>query len=50
VKVRGPAFIEEHRTGLRIRIRPEVVWSWGINPGADGGFHGVQRRNVDQTR
>ncbi len=31
VKVRGAAAIEEGTGGLRIRITPEVIWSWGIN-------------------
>ena len=46
VKVRGPATIEERRGGLRIRISPEVIWSWGVNEGAESRFRGVERRNV----
>lgn len=46
VKVRGAATLEEHSSGLRIRIVPEVVWSWGINEGAQTRFRGVERRDV----
>lgn len=46
VKVRGSATIEEHRSGLKIRIVPQVIWSWGPASGADHGFRGVQRREV----
>jgi pyridoxamine 5'-phosphate oxidase family protein len=46
VKVRGSASIEEHSGGLRIRIVPEVIWSWGINVGAESRFMGVERRDV----
>ena len=33
VKVRGPATLEDDGGHPRIRIRPHVVWSWGINTG-----------------
>ncbi len=46
VKVRGAATIDEHAGGLRIRITPEVIWSWGINQGAETRFRGVERREV----
>jgi pyridoxamine 5'-phosphate oxidase family protein len=46
VKVRGPATIEEHAGGLRIRLVPEVIWSWGINADGEKRFHGVERRDV----
>jgi pyridoxamine 5'-phosphate oxidase family protein len=49
VKVRGVAVIEEHGGGLRIRLTPEVVWSWGINVGAEPRFRGVERRDVGPT-
>ena len=42
VKVRGSASIEEHRSGLKIRIVPQVVWSWGLDPETVG----VHRRDV----
>jgi len=47
IKVRGSATVEEHGTGLRIRIRPEVVWSWHLNVDADKHFLGVERRTVE---
>lgn len=49
VKVRGAASIEEGRGGLRIRIVPEVVWTWGLNEGAEARFRGVERREVSST-
>jgi pyridoxamine 5'-phosphate oxidase family protein len=46
VKVRGSAALEEHNGRLQIRITPEVIWSWGLNPEGESRFRGVQRRNV----
>jgi len=47
VKVRGAAALEEHNELLRIRITPEVIWSWGINTdGAEKRFRNVERRDV----
>ncbi|MBK9740828.1 MAG: PPOX class F420-dependent oxidoreductase [Actinobacteria bacterium] len=46
IKVRGAAAIEEHASGLRIRIRPEVIWSWGLNADGEKRFLGVERREV----
>ena len=46
VKVRGSAVLEESSSGARIRIVPEVIWSWGINTDAEKRFLGVERRNV----
>ncbi len=46
VKVRGSATLEEGRGGLRIRIVPETVWSWGVNQGAETRFKGIERRDV----
>jgi pyridoxamine 5'-phosphate oxidase family protein len=47
VKVRGSTQIESHEgDGLRIRIRPEVIWSWGINADAEKRFSSVERRTV----
>jgi pyridoxamine 5'-phosphate oxidase family protein len=46
VKVRGPATLEGDQGRLRIRIRPQVVWSWGINSGAEKRFAAVERRTV----
>lgn len=44
VKVRGSAAIEQHSGGLRIRITPEVIWTWGLDPDATGPQ--VDRRTV----
>jgi pyridoxamine 5'-phosphate oxidase family protein len=46
VKVRGAATVEEHEGRLRIRIVPEVVWSWGVNPDAEKRFASIERRTV----
>ncbi len=47
VKVRGNAVIEQHEGGLRIRIRPDTIWSWGINEGAPTYFAGrIEKRQV----
>jgi len=46
VKVRGSARLEEAAGGMRIRIVPEVVWSWGLNSDAEKRFLGVERRDV----
>ncbi len=49
VKVRGAAAIEEARGGLRIRITPEVIWSWHLNVDAEKHFHGVEKRSVTRA-
>ena len=49
VKVRGAAAVEEASRGLRIRITPEVIWSWGINAAGEKRFLGVERREVSGT-
>jgi pyridoxamine 5'-phosphate oxidase family protein len=46
VKVRGPATLEDDGGRPRIRIRPQVVWSWGINTGAEKRFASIERRIV----
>ena len=46
VKVRGTATMEDHDGGLRIRIQPEVIWSWGINTGTEKRFASIERRTV----
>jgi pyridoxamine 5'-phosphate oxidase family protein len=46
VKVRGPATLEERGGSMRIRITPEVIWSWGINPDAEKRFASIERRKV----
>jgi pyridoxamine 5'-phosphate oxidase family protein len=47
IKVRGPAVIENDDGQPRIRIRPETVWSWGINEGAPKRFASIERRRVE---
>jgi pyridoxamine 5'-phosphate oxidase family protein len=47
VKVRGSAVIEDDDGKPRIRIKPETVWSWGINEGAPKHFASIERRRVD---
>jgi pyridoxamine 5'-phosphate oxidase family protein len=46
VKVRGSAVLEEHGGSMRIRITPEVIWSWGLNPDAEKRFASIERRTV----
>lgn len=48
VKVRGAAEATTDDQGRHvIRITPEVVWSWGINPDAPKHFAGmIERRTV----
>jgi pyridoxamine 5'-phosphate oxidase family protein len=47
VKVRGTVALEDPGDGrTRIRITPEVVWSWGINEGAEKRFASIERRDV----
>jgi pyridoxamine 5'-phosphate oxidase family protein len=46
VKVRGDAVLEDDGGRPRIRIRPRVVLSWGINTGADKRFASFERRTV----
>jgi pyridoxamine 5'-phosphate oxidase family protein len=46
ITVRGPATLEEHSRGLRIRIVPETIWSWNLNLDAEKHFLGVERREV----
>ncbi len=47
VKLRDSAALEDEGGGLRIRIVPEVIWSWGIDPDAEKHFASVARRAVD---
>ena len=46
VKVRGTATIESTDEGTKIRIRPTVIWSWGINVGAEKRFASIEKRQV----
>jgi pyridoxamine 5'-phosphate oxidase family protein len=46
VKVRGSATIEESGGSLRIRITPEVIWTWGLGTEGEKRFRGIERRDV----
>lgn len=49
VKIRGTATLEDAAGGMRIRIAPEVIWSWGINTDAEKRFMSIERREVAAT-
>jgi pyridoxamine 5'-phosphate oxidase family protein len=44
VKVTGSARIEGEGRGATIRIRPETIWSWGLNEGAETTFGPIEKR------
>jgi len=44
VKVRGAATLEEVTGGMRIRIVPEVIWSWHLKQDAEKRFLSVEKR------
>ena len=46
IKVRGRAVIEDDNGRLRIRITPEVIWSWGLNADQEKRFASIERRTV----
>ncbi|HEY5249658.1 MAG TPA: PPOX class F420-dependent oxidoreductase [Dermatophilaceae bacterium] len=46
VKVRGTTTLEDHDGAMRIRITPEVIWSWGINSDREKRFASIERRTV----
>lgn len=46
IKVRGAASIEDGPGGLRIRIVPATIWSWGLNEGGESRFRSIERRDV----
>jgi pyridoxamine 5'-phosphate oxidase family protein len=46
IKVRGHASLEDDNGRLRIRISPEVIWSWGINADQEKRFASIERRTV----
>lgn len=46
VKVRGSAALEDDNGSLRIRIHPEVIWSWGLNTDRAKRFASIERRSV----
>ena len=52
IKIRGTATAESEPDGSHlIRITPERVWSWGLNPDAPKHFGGIiERRDVVQPR
>jgi len=50
VKVRGSAELEDDGGKWRIRIHPEVIWSWGINEDAPKHFATIERREVTDLR
>jgi len=47
IKMRGAASIEQVTGGLRIRIVPEVIWSWHLNQDAEKRFLSVEKRVVE---
>ena len=50
LKVRGAATIEDDGSGrLSIRIRPAVIWSWGINATAVANPGAIEKRVVDDA-
>jgi pyridoxamine 5'-phosphate oxidase family protein len=49
VKVRGDATLEERDGKLQIRIRPQVIWSWGINADEPKHFATIEKRVIDAT-
>lgn len=47
VKLRGSATADTDPDGRTvIRITPEIIWSWGINPNAPKHFAGLIERRV----
>jgi pyridoxamine 5'-phosphate oxidase family protein len=46
IKLRGAARTEGDGRAAVIRIRPETVWSWGLNEGAATYFGPVEKRVV----
>ena len=46
INVRGSAILEDDNGRPRIRIRPEVIWSWGLNADQAKRFASIERRNV----
>jgi len=47
IKGRGAVSIEPVTGGLRIRIVPEVIWSWHLNQDAEKRFLSVEKRVVE---
>ncbi len=48
IKARGSARVEDHEGTLRIRIEPDVIWSWNINANAEKRFATIERRTVER--
>jgi pyridoxamine 5'-phosphate oxidase family protein len=46
IKVRGHAVLEDDNGKSRLRIHPEVIWSWGLNRGREKRFASIERRTV----
>lgn len=46
VKIRGAAAIEENEGGLRFRISPQRIWTFGLEAASAPTMGGVQRRDV----
>ena len=48
VKVRGDVILEERDGKPRIRIRPRVIWSWGLNSDAPKRFASIEKRIIEE--
>ena len=48
VKVRGDAILEERDGKPLIRIRPRVIWSWGLNSDAPKRFASIEKRIIEE--
>jgi len=49
IKVRGRATLDDDHGRPRIRITPETVWSWGLNPpDTPKRFASIERRQVHE--
>lgn len=47
VKVTGVVTMEhDDRAKIVMRIRPDTIWSWGINPNAETQFGPIEKRSV----
>lgn len=50
LKVRGPATLEDDGSGkLSVRIRPAVIWSWGINAALVANPGAIEKRVVEDA-
>jgi pyridoxamine 5'-phosphate oxidase family protein len=48
VKVRGDVILEERDGKPLIRIRPRVIWSWGLNSDAPKRFASIEKRIIEE--